>query len=43
MPLWVDDEEVWFVTNNTTARTDPKGITRIRRDTLGAPDLGPGF
>lgn len=43
--LWVDVDEVWFATQVASIKgnANPSGITRIRRDSLGPPDLGPGF
>ncbi len=45
-PLWVDDDEVWLLTAEaglTDAHSLCSGVTRIRRDTLGAPDVASGL
>ncbi len=45
-PLWVDDDEVWLLTAEaglTSAHAYSSGVTRIRRDTLGVPDMASGL
>jgi hypothetical protein len=45
--LWVDDDEVWFITENAEiapySQYVPHGITRLRRDALGPPTLPSGL
>jgi hypothetical protein len=46
LPLWVDEAEVWLATADPklpSFKAYPSGIMRLRRDTLGAPDVSPGF
>jgi hypothetical protein len=41
-PLWCDDDEVWIATSARKDRYE-SNILRLRRDTLGTPDVAPGL